>query len=331
MDHDLKSIRIQRSLPGIKDIAPGKCNLPDRVINIDSQGRVFVCMCEAWVPWSIGHLLEFNSLEDVWQHPTTREIRNSQLAGEYKYCDVRYCGVERLPVSDYKHIELYLGLDDSCQLACPSCRKEQQFDKDFEAKRPWADHIATMIKNYQGIMPINVLIGAHGDPLASNFYRYVMTQLSDLPVRFQLRTNGLLLKKHLSELCILPKLKELEISIDAASAGTYEQVRWPGRWDSLIENLDYMSEVRKQNKFKTVANFVVQASNYTEMLDFVHLCDKYDMVPDFTLLQDWNTFDHMQNAVHYHAHDNYRDFCTVVQHPEIKKHIGTNFDHWIKT
>jgi organic radical activating enzyme len=330
MDHDLKSIRIQRSLPGVKNIAPGKCNLPDRVINIDSQGRVFVCMCEAWVPWSIGHLLEFTSLEDVWQHPTTREIRNSQLAGEYKYCDVRYCGVEQLPVSDYKHIELYLGLDDSCQLACPSCRKEQQFDKDFEAKRPWADHIATMIKNYQGFMPINVLIGAHGDPLASNFYRYVMTQLAELPVCFQLRTNGLLLKKHLAELCILPKLKELEISIDAASAGTYEQVRWPGRWDSLIENLDYMAEVRKQNKFKTVANFVVQDSNYTEMLDFVHLCDKYHMVPDFTLLQDWNTFDHKQNAVHYHGHDNYQDFCTLVQHPEIKRHIGTNFDHWIK-
>jgi molybdenum cofactor biosynthesis enzyme MoaA len=332
MDHDLKWIRLQRSLPGPKKIDPNKCNLPGRVINIDATGRVFVCRCESWLPWSIGHLLDFDTLDDIWNHPTTIEIRSSQLVGEYKYCDTQYCGVDKLSgrMTDQK-IEIYLGIDDSCQLACPSCRNEQKFEKNYELKKPWSDHVVNLIKNYSGPSVICVLIGAHGDPLASDFYRYTMNQLSNLPVLFQLRTNGLLLKKHLAELRILPNLTELEISIDAASMAIYEQVRWPGKWSSLLENLEYVQEARKQKYFKVVANFVVQASNYTEMLDFVDLCNKYDMVPDFTLLQDWNTFDYKENAVHFPTHKNYQDFCRLAQSPIIKQHVGTNFDRWIKT
>ena len=147
-------------------------------------------------------------------------------------------------------------------------------------------------------------------------------------MRFQLKTNGLLLSRYLDELSILPNLTKLEISIDAATPDTYENVRRPGRWATLLENLDYCLEVRKRYSFQVKANFVVQQANYKEMLGFVDLCSKYKMSPDFTLLQDWNTFSYNDNAVHLTGHAEYSQFISQIKQPAISSIIGKRFDNW---
>jgi MoaA/NifB/PqqE/SkfB family radical SAM enzyme len=206
------------------------------------------------------------------------------------------------------------------------------FEKDFDIKLPWVQRIVQWIKNLKNILPVDILIGSHGDPFASRLYRELITQLTelDVPVRFQLRTNGLLLCRYLNELNILPKLSQLEISIDAATEQTYEQVRHPGRWSALIENLDYCLQLRTNGKsFQVQANFVIQRANYQEMSAFVDLCRKYRMSPNFTVLQDWSTFSYKDNAVHLPDHSCYQEFAQLINDPNVKQIIGKKLDHWI--
>lgn len=332
MDHDLVFIRRNLGLPSTKNITPGLCNYPSHVVNIDSHGRVFVCFCEAWLPWSLGHVMDFESIADIWQHPLKKTIEHSQRQGEYAYCDTVHCGVTQSP-RRLCSLQIYIGIDDSCQLTCPSCRLEPVFEKEFDIKLPWVQRIVQWINKLESPLPIDILIGSHGDPFASRLYRGLMTYLALLkvPVRFQLRTNGLLLSRYLDELQILPRLSKLEISIDAAEAYTYEQVRRPGKWQSLIENLDYCLSIRtNKNPFRVLANFVIQKANYREMPAFVELCSKYHMFPNFTVLQDWSTFSYKDNAVHLSDHPCYQEFVQVVNDSLVKKTIGKTLDHWIK-
>lgn len=333
MEHDLIFMRRNSGLPRIKNIPAGACNYTSNVISIDNHGRIFACLCEAWLPWSVGHVMDFDSIDDIFQHPIRQEITASQDRGEYAYCDTGNCGVEK-SVRRLRTIQIYVGIDDSCQLSCPSCRLEPIFDKDFDEKLPWVQRIMAWIEKYNALGLIEILIGSHGDPFASKLYRLLMARLSavEAPVRFQLRSNGLLLTRYLHELEILPRLTQLEISIDAASAETYEKVRKPAKWQTLLDNLEFCQEVKsKYKQFRMQGNFVIQADNFREIPEFIDLCSKYQMTPNFTMLQNWNTFSFKDNAVHFARHPLHAEFLAIMKDQKVINTVGSKLDHWTKS
>lgn len=334
MDHDLVFIRNKRHLPQAKNLQPGLCNYPSKVINIDSAGRIFVCLCEAWLPYSIGHVMEFETLEQVFDHPQTINIQQSQQQGQYQYCDTESCNLMyEKRIQDT--IQIYIGIDDSCQLSCASCRSQVLIEKNNAHKLAWIDRITSWLANTKA-PKVDVLIGSRGDPFASPLYRKILAELGHLQldsrIEFQLKTNGLLIQRYLAELDILPKINQLEISIDAGTENTYHMVRQPAKWSVLLDNLEYCLHLRQtQHAFPIRANFVVQKNNFKEMLAFVELCRKYIMIPNFTVLQDWNTFVYKDHAVHLQSHPQHKDFIHMIQHQEIKPFIGRKFDHWYKS
>lgn len=330
MDNELVFMQRVRGLPRDKSLPIGLCNYTNNVVNIDSKGRVFICLCEAWLPWSIGHVMDFDSLDEIWQHTFAQDIRSNQDAGTYKYCDTPTCAVAASPRL-LPGIQIYLGFDDSCQLSCASCRQEQIYERDFDHKLPWAERVISWVQKRSDPERINILIGSHGDPFASGLYKKVMQELSVLPVRFQLRTNGLLINKHLAELNILDRLTELEISIDAGTAITYEQVRRPAKWSSLVANLEYLNALRRTNQFDVKANFVVQRANVAEMIDFFKLCVHYNMEPNYTMLQDWHTFNYRNEAVHLPGHPDHKKFLDIATLPSIAPYMGGSVDSWAKS
>lgn len=89
-----------------------------------------------------------------------------------------------------------------------------------------------------------------------------------------MRLDGLLLtREKWSEFPRLGKMVGvLAVSIDAARAETYERLRRPGRWATLMKNLEFMAELRRAGQVRSFwLNFVVQKDNFREMLDFVAL------------------------------------------------------------
>jgi radical SAM protein with 4Fe4S-binding SPASM domain len=61
-------------------------------------------------------------------------------------------------------------------------------------------------------------------------------------------------------------------SIDAATAETYEKIRYLGKWNVLIENIERCIELRRENpQLQISTSFVVLKQNVHELMDFVRL------------------------------------------------------------
>jgi radical SAM protein with 4Fe4S-binding SPASM domain len=63
------------------------------------------------------------------------------------------------------------------------------------------------------------------------------------------------------------------VSIDGATAGTYERIRRGGRWTRVVENVERLARLPAVNpRFEFAASYVVLEQNLDEVLDFVRLC-----------------------------------------------------------
>ena len=210
-----------------------------------------------------------------------------------------------------------LGHDSSCNLACPSCRvglvmadKPQNERLDRARERV----ILPLLRNRQ----VGLHLTSWGDPFASRHYRSILEALrhDDFNgVSLFLLTNGLGLTKnawtsmpHLAE-----KIVELRVSVDAATKETYEDVRRPGRWEIIRENLNVMGELSRAGTFRRnrfsggtqavasdlfldtehasfVLAFVVQRANFREMPAFVKLAEEVNA--DTVVFQRYYSFGH---------------------------------------
>jgi wyosine [tRNA(Phe)-imidazoG37] synthetase (radical SAM superfamily) len=78
--------------------------------------------------------------------------------------------------------------------------------------------------------------------------------------------------------------KELRISvsIDAASKETYESIRRGARWETLVENMEMLSAMRRNGELtQLMVTFVVMKRNLHEMIPFIGQarswhCDKIE-------------------------------------------------------
>lgn len=308
------------------------------------MGSTYACDCAAWVPFVTGNMLEGESAEAVWNSPGMQEVRRSVLDGDYSYCSRTLCpsiANDRLArteavtaprlrrIIDNREtvvadgpLHLALGHDSSCNLACPTCRNDLIMANREESERLDRGRdrvILPMLRDRR----IGVHLTAWGDPFASRHYRSILEVLREPGydgVGLFLLTNGLGLTPHTWEAMphLAEKIVELRVSVDAATKHTYENVRRPGRWEVIRENLGAMSEVNGagtfiRNRFaggthlvksdleldmkrpdSFVIAFVVQSANFREMPAFVRLGEELGADVAF---QKYYSFGHEPPAI----------------------------------
>ena len=120
----------------------------------------------------------------------------------------------------------------------------------------------------------------------------------------------------------------IRVSIDASSKKVYDVVRLGGKWDVLMENLKFISRLRKEKIIKNFSiSFVVQYENVSEMNDFVIMgknlgCDRVI----FEKLMDWNSMKRdafYKNAVHLKESDKHDEF--LIQKNMLEKNFSREF------
>jgi wyosine [tRNA(Phe)-imidazoG37] synthetase (radical SAM superfamily) len=168
---------------------------------------------------------------------------------------------------------------------------------------------------------INILIGSNGEPFASPIYTNFLKSQFNENVSYEIRSNGTLIKRHINDLSILPNLKIIKLSIDAATAPTYERVRRPAKWNTLLDNIDYINILKETYKFQVFASFVIQRENLEDVLEFIEFCNDNDIDScDFTLLQDWGSFHNFDaEAVHNPQHHLHSRFLQIIRDPKFIK------------
>ena len=286
-----------------------QCPKPYQTLDIQ-QKSAGVC-CTSWVPYSVGDPSQENG-EELWQGNKIKKIRDSIKHGNYHYCNPSYCPhlknaikkeTEQRPITrtHYKVTQspayLQLSYDRSCNLKCPSCRKniiQASHDEKKLFKTIQSNCIEPLLKDSNTLVSITY----SGDPFASSHYRKLLHRLKSIEyqnIGIAIATNGINLTPEVwqtySELW--RKVKLITISVDAATKRTYQKMRPPGDWDLLIKNLRYLAKWKDTEKLgtKLILNFCVQSDNLSEMIAFYDLAEQlcFDQVY-YQRLLNWGMY-----------------------------------------
>jgi MoaA/NifB/PqqE/SkfB family radical SAM enzyme len=119
-------------------------------------------------------------------------------------------------------------------------------------------------------------------------------------------------------------LTAVQISIDAATKETYEQLRINGVFADLIRNLKAVSLAKKRQEIRHLTfRFVVQVGNFREMKHFISLGKDFgaDEIR-FDVLDDWNVMGkerYSRLAVHKVEHPDFFEFVSLISDPIFKQ------------
>ena len=293
-----------RSIPRNKDLKltiTNSCDFASRVLVVDTNGECFICACEAWLPISVGNILDFALLKDIWSTPAAVALQQDIAQKKFTHCAVDRCGIlhndqraieytGRKDVDDCYYISI--NIDDSCNLQCPSCRPDLKMEtsgEGFDRKSKMVNHLVQLLEKFD--QPAHVIMTGNGDPLASSIMRPLLHNYS--PPKNQtirLFTNGLLLEKQLADNPIVNNISQYFISIDAGSEEVYERVRLGGKHKQLLKNFDFLCELIRSTGASVLLKFVLQRDNWADMEPFVLLCKRYQFEGVINRLEDWGTW-----------------------------------------
>lgn len=322
------------------------------VSHVERSGEIYMC-CPSWLDKSIGNLHE-QSVEEIWNSPRARDIRRSILDGTFEYCNASRCPYlqttsgpvqpadsvtsERLraAIADDLRIlpwgpkKVICSYDQSCNLSCPSCRTAIIVESDRRAEL-----LGIQQKLQREALPAAeyLYITGSGDPFGSPTFRHWLRtmnteQMPELDC-IHLHTNGLLWDRRMWS-SIPPAtrslIKSAEVSIDAATPPTYAVNRRNGSFDRLLDNLDFISELRAQGPLEYLKiSMVVQANNFREMPAFVRMGRRLDLdVVYFSQLVNWGTFterEFRQRAIHLEGHAQHEELIAVLASTELQDPI----------
>jgi molybdenum cofactor biosynthesis enzyme MoaA len=265
------------------------CNAPYKNVTVDFNSNCLICNCDGWLPIPVGQVQDFATLEDVWNSPIAKILQQDVDSKKFTWCAVDHCGIKQQNVNQSRY-KLSINIDESCNLHCPSCRREPVMHSSgpvVDKKIQDVERILLWLELFEH--PIHIVLSGNGDPLASTVIRPLIKKYKPkVNQTFKLFTNGLLIKKQLENSSVLNNTTEFSISVDAGSQAVYENVRRGGSWKILLENFEYLKSINK-NKL-TVLNFAVQKDNFNDLQNFVDICKNYNFKANIHGLDDWGTW-----------------------------------------
>ena len=282
------------------------CKVPFGFIEIFENGDVYTCCKSLIKNGCIGNIFN-QSFEEIFNSDKAKTIRRNCLNNDYSMCfndlcspnkdafafllNSKYVGeIEYSEEIKYPKI-IKFSYDLDCNVNCKSCR-----EKIYRNSKEYIEELDEKARKY--FLPIlkytdKVCLIGSGDPFASKHTRNFIKMIADeYPnMKFDLHTNGLLLNERmLTELNIIDKLSYIQISIHASTKETYDKIVLGGGWDNLMKNLEFVSNLKKQDKVENIfLFFVVSKINLGDAKEFVNLSKKYSAECFFWNLRDWGT------------------------------------------
>lgn len=284
------------------------CESCFRVYEVETNGDVSAC-CTTLIRGRIGNLLD-DSFWDVWESNLHKiqclSLNNRSFSFciptscpaliNRKTCDVTDELAEKLVYKKFigRPEYLHLSIDKTCNLYCESCREK------IEIANGQCLEKANILKKKilsAGIQDIkSVLLAGNGEVFLSKTYEEIWRhEIVNNANVIRVQTNGMLLTpKRWEEFYVGKENADIwvYVSIDAATAETYEQVRRGGNFEVLKKNMEFAASLRKSGKIKYFRiNFVVQRKNYLEMERFIEW--GLELGVDnvfFTKILNWGTY-----------------------------------------
>ncbi len=255
------------------------CPQPFEQIEIYENGDVYTC-CPNFINFfSIGNIYH-QCFDEIWNGEKALNFRKKILSGDFSLCsnncNRKTCLNEQKDYLNEKVTmyprEIAVSSDKSCNVQCKICR-----DKLINIKHN-ENNIKEEIEKYW--LPIFkdaqiIRFGCTGEPFFSVKEKLMIKMVADSypKVKFDFHTNGILGNEVLlKELNVYSRMREITVSVHAATEKTYNSIVNAGNYKKVLENLNLYSKMKKNNllhRFRLI--FVVMSYNYNEMVDFAKL------------------------------------------------------------
>ncbi len=246
-------------------------------------GNVYPCSC-GWIKnYSFGNIFE-QSYEEIWNGEKAKTFRQKLFDNDFALCP----GCQNLEIlqeteeSEAKLISqpperILLGLDEFCDVKCIFCRPEDykinpnlipkdKEDKLLDILSPWLINAKYVKTN------------AVGEVFASKISRNLIKNIADkFPnIKFEIITNGIQsTKENLENLNLVNRISMITVSLHACNERTYNKIVKGGNFNKVIENLYYLSELKKSGRIdRFELHFTVTLINYKEMPDMINFARK---------------------------------------------------------
>jgi radical SAM protein with 4Fe4S-binding SPASM domain len=195
----------------------------------------------------------------------------------------KYDQASNLNILDYP-IQLDFELNASCNLKCPMCPISAESPKG-KGKKTWFDFeffkelIDYSVKKGTRAIKLNYI----NEPLIRNDLINFITYAKEKGIiDIYFSTNGILLNKDISEKLITSGLTRIQVSLDAFTQQTYDNVRPGGDLKKIVENINEFLELKEKYNAKIPllrVNFVKTELNEFELDNFMNFWkDKVDMI-----------------------------------------------------
>ncbi|MET0553962.1 MAG: radical SAM protein [Vicinamibacteria bacterium] len=316
------------------------CKVPFEKLALSDDGARLCC--PSYVPKVVGDP-KTQTLDEIWNSPAAIEIRRSIVDGDYRYCR-DLCPVivqDKLPTVDElapgvwaaavagakaplptgpRHLALLH--DRSCNLSCPSCRATVI----AATARERAEFQVILDRVIRPAFPsLRVLEFAGGEILASAHLKNVALSIDPAAapdLRIAIMSNGTLFDRAAWEQLrnIHGIVKLVYVSLDAATAGSFQELRRGGSWPETLANVEFLSTLRRDGLIEQFGlTFVVQQRNFREMRAFAELglrlgCDRVM----FHELVDFGTYapgGYAARNVCDPAHPQHQELLAVLRDP----------------
>jgi MoaA/NifB/PqqE/SkfB family radical SAM enzyme len=232
-------------------------------------------------------------------------------------------------VLDYYPKQMEIAVDRTCNLHCLSCRRGC-ITEVSPKEQDLLDLCLSVLKDARRDVRILSLLSS-GEVFFSKLCLELLRSLdrAEYPhMKVDILTSGQLVNDATWR-DIGPGadfIRSISISIDAAKKETYEELRCGGKWEQLLDNMEFVKSLRECGILDDFSiNFVVSERNFREMPDFVLLGERYgvDSVV-FSRLEPWYSMrmDYQKAAVHVSSHNMYGEFAEILKDPIFKsKHV----------
>jgi len=322
------------------DLATRFCDRPWTFLEIQEKG-LYNC-CPRWVKMNkIGEITPELDFAKEWNSEASRAFRRTILDGSFSMCSSEECPMiqnkslpKRADILNGSHgeklktiVEMDLDISDlpstinlcydrSCNLECPSCRKQKIFYNEKNFPRQYKQVLKINDKLLQMIHSkphdVNLNITGSGDPFGSPSFFELMKKINprlNPRISLTLQTNGVLWdEQRWAKLKNIHKLNiKTIISLDAGIKEHYDKVRVGGDWDRLMKNLTF---IRSLCLPWVRLDMCVQKNNYQSIPEFIEIAKRYNFDSYTSRIFNWGTFKEEQFNEH-------NIFDT--KHPEHKK------------
>ena len=147
------------------------CNVPYQTVVVDYNSNCLICGCDGWLPIPVGQVQDFKTLDEVWNSPVAKILQQDIDSKKFTWCAVDHCGIKQHNINQ-KRYELSINIDESCNLHCPSCRRDpimHLLGPVVDKKIQDIERVLLWLESFEH--PIHIVLSGNGDPLASAIIR----------------------------------------------------------------------------------------------------------------------------------------------------------------